>query len=114
VDKVLLVRTPENAQDEAAYRVGGPRAVMPELLPGLVLGDALIHAIRLDQAPERLAREAACLDRRPELAHHRPGGRALAVAEVELTLELVEHGEPVARPLVAEDVDEPCEAVDGA
>ena len=36
------------------------------------------------------------------------------VAGVELPLELVERGEPIALDLVAEDVDEPGEAVDGA
>ena len=43
---------------------------------------------------------------------HRPLGLAGAVARVELRLELVERGQPVALPLVAEDVDEPREAVD--
>src|SRR5207253_1438047 len=46
-------------------------------------------------------------------AHHRPPGLS-AVAGVELALELVERREPVALPLVAQDVHEPGEAVDGA
>ena len=41
-------------------------------------------------------------------------GLARAVAGVELRLELVQRGEPVALALVAEDVDEPREAVDRA
>ena len=66
----------------------------------------------LDQAHERLARQVELADRRLELPHHRPR-RLAVVAGVDLPLELVERGQPVALGLVAEDVHEPREAVDG-
>ena len=53
------------------------------------------------------------MDRGSERTHHRPG-RLAPVAGFELTLELVQRGEPIALHLVAENVHQPGEPVDGA
>ena len=55
----------------------------------VVLGDALVHPVRLDQAQERLPRQVELADGRLQLLHHRPG-RARPVAGLDLPLELVE------------------------
>ena len=73
--------------------------------------DALVHPVGLDQAEERLARKRELADRRLEHAHHRPFRRP-AVAAVDLPFELVQRSQPIALDFVAEDVDEPGEAVD--
>src|SRR3954447_9900326 len=88
-------------------------AVVLQVAPALVLGDPLIHPVRLDQAQERLPRQVKRPDRRLENAHDGPRGRA-AVARLELSLELIQRGEPVAFDLVAEDVDEARKSIDRA
>ena len=109
----LVTAEAEQAEHEPSDRVGGVDAVLLQVVPGLVLRDPLIHPVGLDQPQERLARQVELSDRRLELPHHRPGRRA-EVAGVELALELVEERKPVALGLVAQDVDEPGESVDGA
>src|SRR4051794_28249108 len=88
-------------------------AVVLQVAPGLVLGDPLVDPVRLDQAQERLPRKAERADRRLESAHDGPRGRA-AVTRLELSLELVQRGQPVAFDLVAEDVDEARKSIDRA
>ena len=112
-DELGLVVEAQQAEHEAADGVGRVAAVLLQVVPGLVLGDALIHPVRLDQSQERLARKRELVDGRRKRLQHRPRGLA-RVAGIELPLELVERGEPVALDLVAEHVDEPGEAVDGA
>ena len=94
-------------------RVGRVAAVLLQVVPGLVLGDALIHPVRLDQSQERLARKRELVDGRRERPHDRPG-RLARVAGAELLLQLVERGQAIALDLVPEHVDEPGETVDGA
>ena len=77
------------------------------------LADPLIHAVRLDQAQERLARQVELADRRLHVPQHRPRRRACE-GGVNLTFELVERREPVAVVCVAELVHEPCVAVERA
>ena len=109
--ELLVAGAAENPQNEPPDRIRRQRAVRLQVGPGLVLGDALVLPVALDQPPEGLARKRAGPDRRLELAHHRPV-RLAGVAEVELPLELVERGEPVALPVVPEQVDQPRETVD--
>ena len=54
----------EHAEHELADGVGRQLAVAAQLLPGLIPVDALVHAIGLDQAHERLARQLAFAQRR--------------------------------------------------
>ena len=112
-DERLVAVEAEQAEHEPPDRVGGVDAVLLQVVPRLVRRDPLIHPVGLDQPQERLARQVELADRRLELPHHRPGGLA-GIAGVQLALELVEEGQPVAGGLVAEDVDEPGESVDGA
>ena len=112
-DELGLAVQAKQAEHEAADGVGRVAAVLLQVVPGLVLGDALIHPVRLDQSQERLARKRELVDGRRKRLQDRPGGLA-RVAGVELLLELVERGEPIALDLVPEHVDEPGEAVDGA
>src|SRR3954470_12156003 len=102
----------QQAEDEPADGVRRVAAVLAQVVPGLVLRDPLIHAVRLDQAEEWLARQRELANRRLERLHHRPR-RFAGVTSFELVLEVVEGGEPVSLQLVAEDVDEAREAVDG-
>jgi len=88
-------------------------AVIPQGFPRRVLGDALVDPVRLDQAQERFTREGELVDGGSQGTHHGPGRLAL-VAGFELALELVQCREPVALQLVAENVHEPGEPVDGA
>ena len=102
-----LVQAPVDAEHEPPHRIGRVGAVLPNLVPRLVAGLALVDPVRLDQSPERLERQRSGLDRRMQAPHHLCLGRA-----VELPLELVEERQPVAWGLVAERVDEPREPVD--
>ena len=88
-------------------------AVLLEVRPGRILRDSLVHAVCLDQAQERLSRQVAGANRALQLPRHRPG-RLAGVTGVDLALELVEDLEPVPLVFIAEDVDEPGEAVDRA
>ena len=88
-------------------------AVPLQVVPRLVLRDALVHPVRLDQAQEGLKRQAELRDRGPKLAQHRPR-RLAAVAGLDLPLELVEELQPVPFGLVPEDVHEPAVAVQAA
>ena len=104
----------EQAEHEPPDRVGRVDAVLLQVVPGLVLGDALVHPVRLDQPQERLARQRRTRgssaassritgqDGLARRSRRRPPARARRARE------------PVALGLVAEDVDEPREAVDGA
>src|SRR5207244_6555819 len=80
-------------------------------VPSVVLGDALIRSVRIDQAEDGRARQVEGTDRRLKLTHDRPC-RLAVVARVELLLQLVEERVAVALGPVAEDVDEPAVAVD--
>ena len=74
-----------DAEHEPADGIGGVRAVVADVGPGLVPGRALVDPVRLDQARERLPRKLARGDRRVEAAHDRRARRP-----VQLALELVE------------------------
>ena len=87
-------------------------AVLLEIGPRLVLAHPLVHAIRLDQPQERLARQVELADRRLHVPQHRPR-RLAGEGRVDLALELVERGEAVALVRVAELVHEPRVAVQG-
>ena len=58
-DELRLVRAADHAEHEPPDRVGRVCAVAAQRVPRLVLGDALIHAVRLDQPEERLLRQIA-------------------------------------------------------
>ena len=110
-DELLVVEPPQDAEHEATARVGRVDAVVLQVRPRGVLAHPLIHAIRLDQAQERLARQVELANRRLHVPQHRPG-RLAGESRVDLPLELVERGEPVFVELIAEDVDEAGETVD--
>ena len=112
-DELRLVEPPQHAEHEPPARIGRVDAVVAQLLPRLVLRDALIHPVRLDQAEERLARQVELADRRLDVPQHRPR-RAPLEGRVDLALELVERGKPVAVERVADLVDEPRVAVERA
>ena len=86
---------------------------MPQVRPRGVLGHLLIHAIRLDQPQERLARQVELPNRRLHVPQNRPG-RVTHKSRVHLPLELVERRKPVALVRVAELVDKPRVAVERA
>ena len=65
-----------------------------------------VDSIRLDQPHERLLRQLECVDRRLQLAQHRPRRRS-GVTRVDFARELVPCREAIAVELVAEGVDEP-------
>ena len=108
--ELRLVCQLQQTEHEPPDGVGRMHAVVLQVCPRLVLGDALIHPVRLDQAQKRLPRQVEFADGRPQLLHHRPGGLT-RVAGLHLPLELVEQRQAVAFGLVAEDVHEPREAV---
>src|SRR6266508_4368258 len=103
-EQLWLPVSAQEPEDEPPDRIGRMAAVFAQVVPRLVLGDALIHPVRLDQAQERLAGERELADRRLKHAEHGPGGLA-GVAGVELALQLVERGEAVDLNFVPEDVD---------
>ena len=84
-DELGVPGPPVDAEHEAADRVGRVRAVLAHVLPGLVAAAHLVDAVRLDQAAERLQREAEVGDRRVQAAHDLRARRAF-----QLALELVE------------------------
>ena len=86
---------------------------MLQVVPRLVLGHPLVHPVRLDQPQERLAWQVELADRRLDVPQHGPR-RLAGEGGVDLALELVERREPVALVRVAELVDEPRVAVEGA
>jgi hypothetical protein len=98
-------------QHEAPDRIGGEAAVVEELGLRRVAEHALVAPVRLDEARERLARQRARAERRREAAEQRMA-REVREGALEILLERVERGEPVARVLVADEVDEAREAVD--
>ena len=65
-----LVQAPVDAEHEPTHWVGRVGAVLPNLVPGLVAGFALVDPVRLDQSPERLQRQRSSLDRHEQAAHH--------------------------------------------
>ena len=73
------VAQPEHAEHELAHRVRRELAVAQQLLPGLIAADALVDAVGLDQARERLARQRALAQRRLQAPEQRvlgaPGDR---------------------------------------
>ena len=78
-----LVQAPVDAEHEPPHRIGRVRAVLANLVPGLVAGLALVDPVRLDQSPERLERQRPGFDRRVQAPHHLclgVGRRALARA----------------------------------
>ena len=88
-------------------------AVVLHVDPRLVLGDALVDPVRLDQAVERLARQIELPNGRLHVPEDRP--RRLAVErERNLSLQLVERREPVAVVGVTELVDQSRVAVERA
>ena len=112
-DELGVVEPPQHAEDEPAARVGRVDAVVLDVVPRLVRGHALIHAVRVDQTEERLAREIELAHGRLDVSEHGP--RRLAVeGESHLRLELVERRETVAVVRVSELVDEPGVAVERA
>src|SRR5439155_3833650 len=112
-DQLGVVVQAEQAEHETADGVGRVAAVLLQVAPGLVLGEALVHPVRLDQPEERLSWQRELVDGRRERPQDRPRG-LYRVARVELALELSERGEAIALHLVADDVHEAGEAVDGA
>src|SRR5207249_3091292 len=104
---------PQHPEHEPPARIGGVDAVVPQLVPRLVLVDALVHPVRLDQAEERLTRQVELTDRRLDVPQYRPRGAPLE-RRADLALELVERREPVALERVPDLVDEPRVAVEGA
>ena len=113
LDELRVVEPPQDAEHEPAARVGRVDAVVLQVVPRLVLGHPLIHAVRLDQPQERLARQVELPDRRLHVPQDGPG-RLPGEGRVHLPLELVERLEPVALVRVAELVDEPRVAVQRA
>jgi len=110
---VLVVEQPQHAEDEPPARVGRVDAVPLQVVPRLVVGDALVHPVGLDETKERLPRQSVFPDRRLDVAHDRPG-RLVREGELHLALELVEGREPVALVCVAELVHEPRVAIERA
>ena len=104
-------RDAEDVQHELADGVRGEVAVVDELVERGVHGLTLVATVRVDQPHKRRARQRERADGRSEAAHERVLRLALEGA-VELLLEPVELREPIALDVVAELVDEPCEAVD--
>jgi len=101
----------EDAEHQPAARVGRVDAVVLQLRPGPVLAHPLIHAIRLDQPQERLARQVELPNRRLDVPQHRPR-RLTGEGRIDLLLELVERREPIAVVRVPQLVDEPRVAVE--
>ncbi len=103
----------EHAEHDLADRVGRERAVAAQLLPGPIARDALVGAVGLDQALERLARQRS----RPATVCARrciSGCSAHVVRRrARVRLQPVERGQAIARRAVAELVDEAREAVHG-
>ncbi len=106
-DELRVVRASVDAEHETPHRLGRVRAVLAQLVPGLVMRLSLVDPIRLDEPRERLPRKAAGHDGRVQAAHDLGLRRA-----VELPLELGQQRRSVALRIVPEHVDEPCEAVD--
>ena len=88
-------------------------AIVLQVRPGRVLAHPLVHAIRLDQPQERLARQLELANRRLHVPQDRPR-RLARESRVDLPLELVEGHEPVALVGVPELVDEPRVALESA
>jgi hypothetical protein len=78
--------------------------------PGRVLAHPLVHAVCLDQPRKGFPRQFELADRRLHVPQHRPR-RLTREGGADLSLQLVERGEPVPRIGVAELVDEPRVAV---
>ena len=62
--RARLVELAQDAEHEAPARVGRVHAVLLQVRPRLVLAHPLVHAIRLDQPQERLARQLELANRR--------------------------------------------------
>src|SRR4051794_1739334 len=112
-DELGVVEPAEHAEHEPTARVGRMDAVLLHLVPGLVLGHALVDTVRLDEAEERLTRQIELADGRLHVQEHRPRGLSLE-CEHNLRVQLAERFEPVAVVAVTELVDEPGIAIQGA
>ena len=88
-------------------------AVLLHVGPCLVRRNALVDAVGLDQAQERLAREIELAHRWLDVAEHRPRGLSFE-RERHLLLDLVESGQPIPVVGVTELVYEPGIAIEGA
>ncbi len=102
----------EHAEYQLADRVGRQPAVATQLLPGLISAHALVDAIGLDQARERLARQPALAQRRLQAHEQRVRGPTLK-RPVEILFEPVQRRQAVAGRGVAQLVDQASESIDG-
>jgi hypothetical protein len=103
----------EHVQDELADGRRREPAVVEKLVEGAVGGDLLVAAVGRDQPPERVGRDCERPHRRDQGPDHGVRRAPIVVEAIDLVLEPVEEGQPVARRLVAELVGEAREAVDG-
>src|SRR5262249_4189930 len=108
-DRFFVVEPAQDTEHQASAGIRRVDAVVLDVGPRLVLGDPLIHPVRLDQPEKGLARQLKLAKRRLQLDEHGPG-RGPGEGRINLAFELIQRREPslgAALELVTEHVDEP-------